>query len=80
MWLTWLVDSAKGVPGVVLAGLKAVFTEVKVVTVSAFKPGAVDGEHLAAITPADAVACIEKNNIPPCDFSGKSRVNRYFLT
>lgn len=37
-----------------LAGLEAVFTEVKVVTVSALEPGAVDGEHLAAVTPVDA--------------------------
>lgn len=51
--LTRLIDSAKGMPGVVFTGLKAVFTEVKVVTVPAFEPGAVYGKHLAAITPAD---------------------------
>lgn len=51
--LTWLVDSAEGMPGVVFPGLKAVFTEVKVVTVPAFEPGAIYRKHLAAITPAD---------------------------
>lgn len=51
--LTWLVDSAEGMPGVVFPGLKAVFTEVKVVAVPAFEPGAVYRKHLAAITPAD---------------------------
>lgn len=40
-------------PGVMFAGLKAVFTEVKVVTVPAFEPGTVYREHLAAITPSD---------------------------
>lgn len=40
-------------PGVVFAGLKAVFTEVEVVAVPAFEPGAVYRKHLAAVTPAD---------------------------
>lgn len=48
---TWLIDPAKGVSTVVLAGLEAVLTEVKVITVPALKPGAVDGKHLATITP-----------------------------
>lgn len=52
-WLTGLVDSAKGMSGVVFAGLEAVFTEVEVVAVSAFEPGAVYREHLAAIAPED---------------------------
>lgn len=39
--------------GVVFAGLEAVFTEIKVVTVPAFESGAVYREHLTAITPAD---------------------------
>ncbi len=51
--LTRLVDSAKGMSGVVFAGLEAVFTEVKVVTVPAFEPSAVYREHLTSITPAD---------------------------
>lgn len=53
VWLTGLVDSAKGMSGVVFAGLEAVFTEVKVVAVSAFEPGTVYREHLAAIAPED---------------------------
>lgn len=53
LWLTGLVDSAKGMPGVMFAGLKAVFTEVEVIAVPAFEPGAVYRKHLAAITPAD---------------------------
>ena len=48
---TWLVDSAEGVPGVVLAGLEAAVTVVEVITVPAFEARAVDGEHLAAIAP-----------------------------
>ena len=35
------------------AGLKAVFTKVKVIAVSALEPGAIDGEHLAAVTPVE---------------------------
>lgn len=58
VWLTRLVNSAKGMSGVVFAGLEAVFTEVKVVTVPAFEPGAVYREHLTAITPADNTSCI----------------------
>lgn len=50
--LTRLVDSAKGMSGVVFAVLEAAFTEVKVVTVPAFESGAVYGEHLAAVAPA----------------------------
>lgn len=42
----------------VFAGLEAVFTEVKVITVPAFEPGAVYREHLTAITPADNTSCI----------------------
>lgn len=42
-----------------LAGLEAVLTEVKVITVSAFEPGAVYGKHLATVTPADAVKCVK---------------------
>lgn len=38
-------------PGVVFAGLEAVFTEVKVITVPAFEPGAIYRKHLTAITP-----------------------------
>lgn len=38
------------------AGLKAVFTEVKVVTVPAFEPGTIYREHLAAITPSDNIS------------------------
>lgn len=58
---TGLVDSAKGMPGVVFAGLEAVFTEVEVVTVPAFEPGAVYGEHLAAVTPAHKTSCYFNN-------------------
>lgn len=56
-----------------LAGLEAVFTEVKVVAVSALEPGAIDGEHLAAVTPADAAARVrdQRNALSPCDCSGK---------
>lgn len=58
-----------------LAGLEAVFTEVKVITVPAFEPGAVDGEHLAPITPADTGTCmrVQRNVLPPCE-SGESSV------
>lgn len=58
--LTRLVDSAEGMPGVVFAGLKAVFTEVEVVAVPAFEPSAVYREHLAAITPAgNTSSCLD---------------------
>ena len=40
--------------GVVFAGLEAVFTEVKVVTVPTFEPRAIYREHLTAITPTDS--------------------------
>lgn len=50
--LTRLIDPAKGMSSVVFAGLKAVFTEVEVVAVSAFEPGAIYWEHLTAVTPA----------------------------
>lgn len=45
--------------GVVFACLEAVFTEVKVITVSTFESGPVNGKHLAAITPGEntGVAC-----------------------
>lgn len=74
-WLTWLVDPAEGVPGVVLAGLEAVLTEVKVIAVSAFEPGTVDGEHLAAVTPADAATCvqIQRKVLLPCKYSEQSQ-------
>lgn len=73
-WLTWLIDPAEGVPGVVLAGLETVLTEVKVVAVSAFEPGAVDGEHLAAVAPADAATCmqIQRKVLLPCSYSEQS--------
>lgn len=37
--------------GVVFASFKAVFTEVKVIAVSALEPGTIDREHLASVTP-----------------------------
>lgn len=52
-----------------LAGFKAVLTEVKVVTVSAFESGAIDGEHLAAVTPADTATRGQSQRMFFCDVS-----------
>lgn len=49
--LTGLVDPAEGMSGVVFARLEAAFAEIKVITVFALEPWAVNGKHLTAITP-----------------------------
>ena len=41
------------------AVLVAVLTEIKVVTVPALEPGAVDGEHLTAVTPGRGEESVE---------------------
>ena len=48
---TWFVYSAKRMPGVVLSGLEARFTEIEVITVPALEPGPDNGEHLTAVAP-----------------------------
>lgn len=48
---TWLIYSAKCMPGVVFSGLETRLTKVEVITVSAFESRSVDRKHLTAIAP-----------------------------